>query len=196
VEGGVSFPLGGPAFLKLMFGVSYMYLKFEARDGYYQYGPNNHDPSMSNPYVPWNPGWPNVHLNGLGIDYTQHWLILCSGMEAGLLFDYFSISTAISASPLVWCYAFDNHYKRDPPFLTKETLKGGLYFEPRLNVGFAVTEHLNLGLTVAYRNIKQTRGNTEIDEYYPAGTQTSSYNDIAGAGFNALLGYIHFSCTF
>lgn len=182
VEAGMILPLVNHFTVRLALAVSYMYLEFEAWDGYIQYGANNHIPNPSNPYVPWNPAWSKDPVSGKGIGYTQHWFIVSPQVgfdwrPGGAVF-----SLSFSVSPLVWCTAEDNHYLRQPAFSTEETLKGGLALEPRGTTVFTIGDHWGLGVNLNGRYITGTRGNYTQRDHYPSGTVKATFKDIAGAG--------------
>ncbi|MDR2211287.1 MAG: omptin family outer membrane protease [Spirochaetaceae bacterium] len=196
LEGGISIPVKGPVVLKLLFDISYMLFKFEAWDGYSQYGANGHFPTVSNPYVPWDANWPKKKLKGLGIDYMQNWLIFSPGLEAALLFDYVSISVLCFASPFVFCFASDNHYQQTPAFYTTETLNGGACYEAEGKITLSLNRHFAFNVRVSYRYITGTRGDLELSEQDSSGTTSTYYKDIAGAGARFLTGTLGFVYSF
>jgi outer membrane protease len=186
--GGVSFPLGHSAAVKLSLDLSYMFFKHEAWDGYIQYGPNYYDPPQ---YEPWNSSFEKKSLSGLGMDYTQHWFIASPGIAFVVPGKSVSFSIFVAASPAVICVAFDNHFWRD--LLTHELMFGGFFFETEVNFFFAFSESLGIGLSVSYRTISETRGDRFDTEN---GIDTPWIRDVAGAGYKAIQGKAAFRIRF
>jgi hypothetical protein len=193
LAGGVSFPLGKTAALKLSLNVSYMYFKHEAWNGYTQYGPNSTNAAS---YVPWQPDWPKSDIPGLVADYTQHWFIVSPAAALVVPGKRVSFSVSIAASPAVVCIAFDNHFRANPPFLTHERMFGGIFLEPEGNFFFAFSDSFGIGLSASYRYIDGTRGDRYDTKYYTEnGTDTPWMKGIAGAGYRAFQGKAVFRFT-
>jgi outer membrane protease len=197
LEGGLTLPVTRNLLVKFLLGITYMYFKYEAWNGYTQYGTNAHYPSQSNPYTPWDPNWPKDYtLKGELIDYAQHWFVIRPGLELTLQLRQWFFGFTISVSPLAGCYAIDNHYMRTPPFQVKTDQFGGLFIEPKGDITFKLNKKISVGLSVSYRYIGETEGNLEMSEYYTAGTVTRNVNDIAGARYEAITGSIGVTYTF
>jgi outer membrane protease len=190
--GGISVPLTGSLVLRLSLDLSCMYFKYEAHDGYTQYGTNDLTP----PFDPWDPALPKVAFQGLGMDYAQYWVVVRPSAALVLRLNRFYLSASLSLSPLVVGFAVDNHYRRNPPFLDQAGLSGGIFVEPKGGVSFAFNEQYKLGITVAYRYMSESRGNAEYYEYKPSGTVLTRYADIAGARYRAFYGTLALSYTF
>ena len=186
LEPGISFPLINNLSLKLYLGFSYMYFKFEGSDGYTQYGDNNRIASQTNPYIPWNSGWPKNYISGLGIDYVQNWFILKPGIEFVWSNKYFLINASFSASPLVGCFSIDNHYHRNPHFQTRSNLSGVVYFEPKVDFLYKINNRFGFGLSFSYRHIGEIKGDVEHEEYFTTGTVKNNYYNIGGAAYKAI----------
>jgi len=196
LEAGISLPLINNMSINLYLGFSYMYFKFEGWNGYSQYGPNNHIATQSNPYVPWDSSWSKDSINGLGINYTQHWFILKPGI--GFLWNtkYFTLKAGVSASPLVGCYAIDNHYQRVPSLQTRSDLSKSFYVEPMAEFLYKFNNRFSLGVSFSYRHIEEARGDIEQDEYFPTGTITTKFQNISGAAYKAFAGEVVFRVIF
>jgi outer membrane protease len=194
LEGGLSLPLLNRVFLRLHVGISYMFFDYEARNGYTQYGSN----AVRRPYSPWDSGWSKVpiQVQGTGIGYSQHWLIFRPGLELVFRSNRVSFFAAMFISPLFGGGTFDNHYWREPPFLVEGSFSNGLFLEPKASISCALTAHCDIGLSLSYRHIGEIRGDIEQSEYYPSGTVTRKYADIAGAAYKAFEGALTFSYTF
>jgi outer membrane protease len=189
LDGGVCFPLGKTSALKISLNFSYMFFKYEAWNGYTQYGSNPTDVSQN--CDPWQPGWNKVYINGLGMDYTQHWFILSPAVALVVPGKRISFSFSIAVSPAVVCIAFDNHFWRD--LLTHERMFGGMFLETEGNFFFAFSGFFGIGLSASYRYIDGTRGDRYDTEN---GIDTPWMRNIAGAGYRALQGKAAFRFTF
>ncbi|MDR0402292.1 MAG: omptin family outer membrane protease, partial [Treponema sp.] len=194
IGGGIAVPLTASLVLRLSFDFSYMYYKYEAHNGYTQYHTNSSYPPYT-PYKPWAPGWPKVPMNGLGMDYAQHWFIPRPGAKLVLRQGRFSLSASASISPFVFCFTVDNHYRRNPPFLVESELSGGFFIEPKGSVSFELNDRCEIGLTLAYRYIGETRGDAAYHEYESFGTVITRYANIAGAAYRAFEAALMFSYT-
>jgi outer membrane protease len=187
---GISVPLTAGFLLRFSLDLSYMYFKYEAHDGYTQYGSNT-----LTSFVAWKPSFPKVSFNGLAMDYAQHWFILRPGVGTVLRKGPVFLSLSISLSPLTVCVAIDNHYRRDPPFMNLGGLTGGIFVEPEAGVSFAFNEQCKIGLVFAYRYISETRGNAVYYEYHPYGTVVKEYADTEGARYRAFEAALKFTYT-
>jgi outer membrane protease len=185
IRGGYTIPLNEHSILKSYLCFSYMFYKFEASDGYIQYGANNHPPNISNPYGPWNKDWAKDYTKGVGIAYSQHWFYLAPGLEIAFALWKFDFAFSFSASPLVFSFTKDNHFQRIPPFEIRGFLFGRLYPEPKGSFSCNFNKFFSLDFTVAYRFIKGARGDFKQKEFYSTYTTTTTYNDIAGAAYKA-----------
>ncbi|MDR1506908.1 MAG: omptin family outer membrane protease [Treponema sp.] len=189
---GVSFPLGRITALKLSAVFSYMFFKYEAWNGYYQYGSNG-DKDTGDDCVPWEPGFARFPLPGLVMDYTQHWFILYPAVTLVVRERRVSFSISVAVSPAVLCVAFDNHFLRH--FLTHEIMYGGIFFEPEARLGFSITDSLVLGISASYRYIGGTRGNSFYTDT-ASGADTPWMKDVSGAGYRAFQGKVVFKIGF
>jgi outer membrane protease len=187
--GGVSFPLGTIAAVKLSLRFSYMYFKNEAWNGYTQYGSNPTNTSQD--CEPWQSDWNKVYRNGLLVDYTQHWFIASPAVALVVPGEHLSFSFSAALSPAVACIAFDNHFLRN--LLTHERMIGGIFFETEENLFFAFSDALGIGLSLSYRYINGTRGDRYDTEN---GIDTPWWRNIAGAGYRAFQGKAAFRFTF
>jgi outer membrane protease len=182
---GLSFPLRKVLF-KVHLQADYMYFKWEARDGYIQYGPNDpgrittNDPNTW--FDPWNSGFKKEPLDGLGITYQQHWILINTGIGADVPLGRFTLSGTLFFSPLVVCIAIDEHHLRD--FTTTALLFRGLSLKPKLGISFLVNDHFELELFGSYLWIGETRGNIKEEKQ----NETNTYKNLEGARFSAFEG--------
>ncbi|MDR0320701.1 MAG: omptin family outer membrane protease [Treponema sp.] len=195
-ECGLSLPLTNNILMKVYLGFSYMYYKFEAWDGYIQYGSNNHQPNEANPYTPWDSSWTKVQMYGLGIDYTQHFFIVKPGIEFIWEIKSFRLNIGISVSPLIACITEDNHYQRNPSFLLNSNLSGGLFIEPKMRFLYMFFDNFGVGVSFSYRYIEGLRGDIEQSEYLTTGTVTKKFANISGVAYSAFTAEITVRVTF
>jgi hypothetical protein len=169
-----------------------MFFKYEAWNGYTQYGPNNHKDTPPD-YVPFDSSFTKVPISGLGMDYTQHWFIVSPAVAFVVSGKPISFSFSIAASPAVVCIAFDNHFLGD--LLTHERMFGGIFLEPEGNFFFSFSDSFGIGLSASYRYIDGTRGD-RYDTNTFSGIDTPWWRNIAGAGYRAFQGKAAFRFTF
>jgi outer membrane protease len=197
-QGGISLPLTRRLMLRPFIGLSYMYFKYEAWNGYLQYPSTPHYPhgEPMQPYPEWTSNIPKEPFtDGKGITYLQHWLILTPGVELAAIVSRFSFSFSLSLSPLNFCYSADTHHARNPPFKYTSLIFGGFYFEPKGNIAFRITDHLSLGGSVSFRLIRGSRGFLTGEMYEASGTTKTSYGYATGAAYQSLYGqaFLRFS---
>ena len=120
-----------------------MDFKWSARDGYYQYPTSgdsyywdtngNYHPGT---YAPWSADETKTPIYGTGIIYETAYLGAAIGLRARYaLPGGFSIDASFAFTPLLSCYAEDNHVLRQVDFYS--TLSGGFMVEPRVAVEWA-----------------------------------------------------------
>lgn len=152
ISTGYSLPLW-KLVLKFYLNFDFIYFKWEARNGYTQYGPNG-----SEPFIPWDPSFPKEPLIGLGITYSQYWIIFNTGIGAEFpIGRLFTLSANIFIGPAN-CTGIDEHHKRSLIFT--DILYSGLYIKPELGAFFSVNNHFDIGLSVMYTYTTKTRGNS------------------------------------
>jgi outer membrane protease len=117
--------------------------------------------------------------SGNVITYEQVWNIIAAGISFyGAFNRYFDINISVSLSPLIWCTAVDNHILRSLIFT--DTLSGGFFIEPGLIFSFTPNDFLSVSLSVAYRNISGTRGDSKAQ----SPTTTVISKNAGGAGYS------------
>jgi outer membrane protease len=186
LESGMSLPVAHGFSLRLSLAASYMYFSFLAMNGYVQYGPNNHDPSFSNLYVPWDASWPKTAITGMGVDYTQYWIMVKPTLGCQWKSGRFEAFLSLALSPFVYCYAEDYHYLRAPSLFIRDSMSGGVGFEPIGSVFFLESETFSIGLTVFWRYISEMRGDLEQEERYSTGPVSAIFQDMAGTSLQCL----------
>jgi outer membrane protease len=197
-KAGLSLPLVPQLYIRPFLGLSYMYFKYEAWNGYLQYPSTPHFPDGEpvQPYPVWTPDIPKVPFtDGKGITYLQHWVILSPGAEIVFSVSRFSFFASVSISPVVFCYSVDIHHVRIPPFKYTGIMLGGFLFEPEGKISFKINEHLSLGSSIAFRLIRGTRGLLYGDLYEPSETVSIAFGDASGAAYQSLRGqaFLRFS---
>lgn len=183
---GWSFRLAGRWLLEPYLSFGLMQYKWTARDGYLQYPPQG-----APPYTPWDPAWTKVPVSGTGIIYEQTYLIPAAGLSAGTSFgERFDARFSFAFSPFVFCNDLDNHVQRtagDTDYY--DYLRRGFLLEPSLSLGFRMSPKARLSLEVSYRWIFGLLGDTEVVDAgpgLPPGQVSATYEDGAGAAYNAL----------
>jgi outer membrane protease len=166
---GKSFRLYNQFRLSVFFSYNAMYYSFTARAGTFLY-----PESDGGHFV--DPGLDNL------VTYRQFWQILSPGLSFyGVFNNYFNIEIFFKATPLITASSFDEHLSRtlqivnDPMYL-------GLYIEP----GFVFTfkppaSKFLLSLSLNYRNINGTRGNSTYR--YP--DESNTFSNVGGADYSA-----------
>ena len=154
---------------------SYMYFSWTGRDGYNQY-----PSTLFQPHPPWNEDIPKVNFNGRVITYEQSWFVLSPGIALNARINsMLSLGLGFSYSPLVFCFAKDEHLLRDTIFY--DILSFGNYINIKGNVLLNPLENINLNFSVAYRYANGLRGNTYIRQ----NNQTIASGNTGGAGYSA-----------
>ena len=168
--------------LKCYFNIDYMYFRWEARDGYIQYGDNYYKRgTVTDPYIPWNSGFQTLPLYGAGIAYAQNWILFNTGIGAELTLGRFTIQAAFFIGPSI-CIAIDDHRLRNIRYTG--SLTQGFFIKPKLDVFFSLSSHFDIGLSAAWWYTGETRGDTEIRE----SNSTYTVWDAEGAQLKAFEG--------
>jgi len=182
---GLSVPLVRGFFVRLSVDFSIMSFRFEAWDGYAQYGPNFI--SELNDYVPWSSKWEKEYFTGLGIDYNQFWGIIKPVFNLGWYGEKITANFSFSASSLILSLTEDNHHFRDPPFVVTGVNMNGMLFEPKGSFLYKLTDKISVGVALSYTWIDGTRGMVIHEEKIKDGA-VKNYPNCGGAGFRAFAG--------
>ena len=160
---------------------SYMHFSWSAKDGYSQYADN----------PPWNSDIPKEYYKGEVVRYKQDWLILSPGVSLGWDMNrLFSLKTSFNYSPLIYCADRDDHMLIDANY--QDYLYFGHYLKAGGGLEFRATKNMGLSLSLSYRRISGTRGDTVQQSWridYETGDriqQTRLYKDEAGAALSTL----------
>ena len=155
---------------------SYMYFSWTARDGYYQ-----HPSTLWGDYPPWNEDLPKINSGGRVITYQQSWFMLSPGIAFNArISSIVSMGLGFSYSPLILCFAKDEHLLRDIIFW--DIMYFGNYFNIKGNLLLSPIRNVDLNFSFSYRYINRTRGDTYIRE----NNRTTAYSNIVGAVFSAM----------
>jgi outer membrane protease len=175
---GLSLPLGSRSIIRLSWSFSWMSFQWTGRDGYVRYSINGDTP-LDDSVEP-------SPLYGPSIVYTQEWLLTSPGLAIEVpLFPRFRANFSFQISPLVFCFARDDHVMRSLEF--QDHVSGGLYMEPRGDFIFSLGEFFELSLAVSYRHVRGAHGESYGRNTGPGGS-VSFYKSTedAGAGWYAL----------
>ncbi|MDR1411475.1 MAG: omptin family outer membrane protease [Spirochaetaceae bacterium] len=193
---GASFHLNpGGAFnpaLSVFGRVSYMELKWLARDGYTRYGVNSNLPKII--LLPWedSDSFPKIDISGPGIQYTQRWFVVSPGIAASFpISNFFELDCAFTVSPFIWAAAEDLHLLTNMQY--NDYPRGGLALEPEIRALFFPNSRCSLSLRVSWRYISGAKGHTWIKTM---NSETYTVGGIVGAGFDALDTGISFKVYF
>jgi outer membrane protease len=179
ISAGSSIPINGIMRLKVFAGLSYMRLKWTARDGYLQYG----DKISDYIYKDWDSSLPKVPVYGAVIHYQQDWLIFSPGIAVHIpLFERFDIGVYFKIGPVIFCYDLDDHLLRNLQFF--EFMYGGIMLEPKGVFAFSLNERIKFSLDISYRFMEGSRGNTEMKNTTNNTVQT--FKNIGGSSYSAL----------
>ena len=163
LDAGFSFPIK-KFVLKFYINLDYMYFKWEARDGYIQYGENYYKKGTdTDPYIPWNSGFLRDYsiAKGLCISYVQNWIFFNTGIGAELTLGRFTLQAAFFIGPSI-CIAIDDHHLRNIRYTG--ALTRGFFIKPKLDAFFSLSSRFDIGISAAYWYIGETRGDTKIRE--------------------------------
>jgi outer membrane protease len=180
ISAGSSIPIGGIIRLKVFVGLSFMSLKWMARDGYLQYSDKI---SGTDTYKNWDSSLPKVPFYGPAIHYQQDWLIFSPGIAVHIpLFERFDIGVYFKIGPVIFCYDLDDHFSRNMQF--SEFMYGGIMLEPKGVFAFSLNERVKFSLDISYRFMEGSRGDTEMKDTNTNTVQTSKNS--GGSAYSAL----------
>ena len=165
INAGYSWSLGNFMFLRLFGEFSFMYFSLAARDGYYQYPP----------------GSDSINIYGDVIRYLQSWFIISPGISLGLRINpALSLEGIFSYTPLIFSFNKDDHVLKDVSYW--DNLSFGNYFSFGSRIIFTPSAGFDFILSVFYRRISGTRGDTHIE----SNNFVTLHQNIGGAGYSAL----------
>lgn len=184
---GYSWPLTDFLALSAFMEFSFMHFFWSGRGGFVQYP----DDSLYLNFPPWSSDLPKVYLSGEVIRKTQNWFVFAPGFSlTWRINELFSLRGNFSYTPLIFCYARDDH------LLRSKTFWDYLFFGHYINGGAAFifsppnTNNLDISLSLSYRRISGTRGTTREVYHENVGTipagRTRTFIDSAGAAFSAM----------
>jgi outer membrane protease len=171
---GTSIPLVSWLRIHVFAGLSYMDLKWTAREGYTQYAQSG---NIWNSSLPKNPSY------GPTIAYQQNWLIFSPGIAFYAdIYNRFNIGLLFKVGPVIFCDDLDDHFKRALQF--SESMYGGLMLEPKMEFSFMLYDRFKFSFDLSYRFISGPRGDAKSRD---VSTNTSStVKKIGGSGYSVL----------
>jgi outer membrane protease len=175
---GLSLPVKKRVLLKFYWTFSWMSFQWTGRDGYTRYSANNATPLDDS--VGKSP------LYGVAVMYSQNWIVTSPGLTLQIpLFRYFRADLSFQISPFLFCAARDDHVLRNLDFL--DYVRGGLFLEPRGDFIFSFRDRFELSLSLAYRYLKGSRGESYSRNTLPgSGGFYTKLTEDAGAAWSAL----------
>jgi outer membrane protease len=166
---GISFRLSESFSLKTYFVYSYMSFSWAASGGFYLY-PSWYEKKHS-----------FEESTGSVVTYQQNWHIISPALALyGKFNRYFDIELSLKASPFIWCVADDNHIQTNAYYT--DTVEFGFFIEPNLVFSYTPKDYFSLSLSVSYRDISGTRGDTEVN--VPGKAAVTVEKNMAGAGYH------------
>jgi outer membrane protease len=181
---GLTLPLKSFALLNIYWGLSWMSFHWTGRDGYLKYPKDQWGNYLYD--SPLDDSADEVPMIGPSISYSQDWVFTYPGLSLRIPLPYrFGVEFSFLISPLVFCFARDNHLSAAAEY--EDYVFGGLCLEPRGNITFSPAGRFELSLYAAYRFIRGARGDS-----YSRNTGTGRNGDFyqqsqdAGAAFYAL----------
>jgi outer membrane protease len=183
---GVSIPLRYQdsivAFLKIYYNFSYMNFLWEGYNGYGQYI------ELHPEYDSWDPSMPKYEFSGKVISYSQQWFLFSPGIGVDLLIGpLWQLNFSFLVSPGIWALAVDDHFKTETEF--EDSLSGGIFMEPRIELTFSPNKRFAFSAGVSYRYIDGSRGanrSRNMSNGEPSGAFSEWRKNGGGAGFSAL----------
>ena len=168
ITAGVTLPIASRLVLGVYLGFSYMRFSWAAENGYYQYEDTR---------------WAEIPIYGPVISYSQTWFIFFPGLSLSVPFlKLFSWEARFAITPLLFCFAEDDHFARQLRFRDRLEHQG-LFLEPALSLTVSPRPNLDISLSVSYRYLG-ARGYSEAQNATGNGSYVEAGN--AGASFSAL----------
>jgi outer membrane protease len=191
---GLTLPLKSFALLKFHWSFSWMSFYWTGRDGYLRYPRDQLNKPLHD--TPLDDSVEKKPLYGPLISYSQDWIITSPGLSVFFpLPRRFGAELSFQISPLVFCFARDDHLLRNVEF--RDYISGGLYLEPRGTIVFSPHERFELSLYVSYRFVKGAPGESYGRETGENKTgEFDKYSEDPGAAFYALDSGLSFKIRF
>jgi outer membrane protease len=159
----------------------YLYLQWDAENGYTQYPPQPPLTSPPGSFNPVLPSTPKVPITGTGIIYTQNYFIPSFGLKVVYRpLDSLTVDISVAFSPYVWCNDTDQHLFRSDVFY--DNPRGGIMIEPRLSAALKISTHVSLAFDALYRHIGGLVGDTLVtgpDAGYYSNTSGVSLDEVS-----------------
>jgi outer membrane protease len=141
-------------------------------------------------WVNWPDSDEKIPLYGAAVEYIQEWVLVAPGLGLRRKLNNAHIGVRAAVSPFIWGYHIDNHYFRtlesddpDQKYLRyTDITKGGVFFLMQVGWFWDMTRRLQMGVTVNYRAIRNSRGDTTTAT---AGLAGYSFLDKGMAGAEA-----------
>ena len=186
ISAGYSWRLRDYLALSLYGEFSYMHFSWMAEDGYLQY--LTYGDTLPYPPENWTSSLPKEHLYGPGIRYSQNWFIFSPVISLrGKINRLFSLEGNFSYSPLIYCMDRDDHLARELIFW--DYLSFGHYINGGGKFIFSPNKTLDLFLSLSYRYITGSRGQTYQENTDPIDIDKNPVGEVYHISNNAGVGY-------
>jgi len=145
---------------------------------------------QANTGEPWDEGIPKEPLYGMSMMYIQEWLTIAPGLGLWLqLGEDHSINLNGTFWGGVWGYHLDYHYFRN--LIYQDNVKGNLTVSVEAEWKYRVKRYGEIGLTLGYKAIQNTRGSSHI---MTTGQADDVYYEADAAGASIIQFYGGISC--
>ena len=177
---GASIPVKPHFYIKPFLCGSWMHFSFSATNGYAIYAREKTPGSETFYRIDDNPD--TETFSGEIMTYRQDWLFFAAGLQAGTkILSPFSFDISFKISPLIFCFATDQHKHESKKFTYKDFTYFGLYLEPSAGVSF-IYKRTEISLNFTYRYAGKSKGK---GYYKESGDSDYSLSpNAAGAGLS------------
>jgi outer membrane protease len=139
-------------------------------------------------WTSWTGSGEKIPLYGAAVEYVQEWILFAPGLGLRRKLSNGHIGVRAALSPLIWGYHIDNHYFRtlesddpDQKYIRyTDITKGGIFYMVQAGWSWNITRYVQTGITVNYRAIIKSKGDTTISTAGLAG-YSFLYREMAGA---------------
>ena len=144
-------------------------------------------------WVSWAGSGEKIPLYGAAVEYVQEWILFAPGLGIRRKLNKTHIGVRAALSPFIWGYHIDNHYFRtlenddpDQKYIRyTDITRGRLFYMVQADWSWNITRYVQTGITVNYRAILNSRGDTTITTTGLAG-YSFLYREMAGAALRTI----------
>jgi outer membrane protease len=167
---GMNYPISKSFSIKPYAKISLMRFSWIAQNGFFQYPdtpPENQKPQENIYDKPWTDALPRQVISGPVVHYEQLWIYLAPGIFVGARVNrIFSLGLSFNISPLVFCYAADDHLQLGSQYSkakeTQDYMVLGLMIEEEVEFSFTLGERIEFKAGASFRSVTGSRGLTYV----------------------------------